>query len=63
MTEHLWGTVRWESGRWRGRVASQRLCAKCGKWETVRNSKAPCRGKTWEELTDQEKAAEFGGAR
>jgi hypothetical protein len=60
---HNWEDVYWETGRWRGHKAKQRLCSRCGNWETPKNSRARCRAKHWEDLTDEEKAAEFGGPR
>lgn len=59
---HSWEDVYWESGRWRGHKAAQRMCARCGIWDTPRARGESCRGKKWEDLTDAEKAAEFGRA-
>jgi hypothetical protein len=56
---HEWEVVYWASGRWKGRAAAQRLCARCGVWETTRNTETPCRGKHWEDLTKEEKAEAF----
>lgn len=58
---HVWEDVYWETGRWRGHKAAQRLCSRCGIWETRRNAEGVCRGKHWEDLTGSEKAAAFGG--
>jgi hypothetical protein len=60
---HNWEDVYWGAGRWRGHKAAQRLCSWCEIWETPRSRKSPCRGKKWDDLTDQEKAAAFGGER